>query len=353
MSYLQTDLRFLSEIAGYLPKFKWIKAGRIARCRCIICGDSQKDKTKTRGFFFVYDGEDGEALVYKCHNCGVSLSFGHFLKEEFPDIYRDYRLEHFRGGKVEKLSSFKPKTEPVQTPRITPVQTPVITSNKYDWQYVSDLGPNHPAKIYCIGRGMTPVQMSKIVFTYNFRDWTEKYIGKVDVLPPKDSRLIFPFIDANGTCYGAQGRAYTEVASHERFRSAMKEGAKEGKVFGLERIDPTKPVIVVEGVIDSLFLPNCIAICGGDISDRFLSLSDTVFVALDNEPRHPDTVNRMEKAISLGYRVVFWEIDTKYKDINDMVLKAKMPTKDILRHIVEKSLSGSRAQLKFKFWKKI
>ena len=34
------------------------------------------------------------------------------------------------------------------------------------------------------------------------------------------------------------------------------------KIFGLNRIDKSKPIYVVEGPIDSLFLDNCVAVAG-------------------------------------------------------------------------------------------
>jgi len=351
MSDLALDSKYLGIIASSLPLFKWVRLGRIARCRCIICGDSRKDKTKTRGFF--YTDKNSAGLHYKCHNCSISMSFSYFLKTQFPEEYKEYRLEAYRTSGNRPVYTPKEEPAPEVTPVVTPEVKPVRTQKKYDWRYVSELMPDHPAKQYCIGRGMTDKQMSKIVYAKNFRDWVATHIGEVEKEPPWDERLIFPFIDENGLCFGAQGRKFVPCEDRDRFKSAMSVNAKLGKVFGLERINKDSPVIVVEGVVDSLFLPNCVAICGGDINDFFKTLSKKVFVVLDNEPRSKDTVARMEKAINDGFTVVFWDIDTKFKDINDMILKGGMTPKDIIKHIAEHSYSGVRAKAKLAFWKKL
>lgn len=342
---LSLDSKYLSEISIYLPLFKWQRSGQVAACRCIICGDSKKDQTKTRGFF--YPDEDRSCLRYKCHNCGASMKFSFFLKSNFNETYRDYCLERFRD-RHKRTPKIK---EPVKV--IEPSQEPVQEGpKKAHWIYVSFLEDTHPAKQYCVSRGLSEKHMRRIVYSDCFQRWAFDNLGELDSIPPKGPRLIFPFIDENGECYGAQGRVFTDTDKSSRFKSAMKKGSKRGKIFGLETVNKTLPVIVVEGVIDSILLPNCIAICGGDINKEFKNLSDTVIVALDNEPRSKDTINRTEKAIDMGFRVVIWPLDSRLKDINDMI-KSGMTVRDILKIIAENSFSGLKAKAKLTFWKKI
>lgn len=349
MSDFSLDIKYLGSISSHLPLFKWQRYGEVARCRCILCGDSKRDKTKTRGFF--YPNEHRTGLQYKCHNCGEPMSFWFFLKKEFPGEYREYRLEQYRGkgGRTERFVD--PDPDPIE--EVTQEPDSVQTKLKHDWTYVSDLFPEHPARTYCLGRGLSEAHLKRIVYTSNFNDWAAKNIGECLIPPPRDERLVFPFFDEGGRCYGAQGRVFYPCDANSRFKTAMLKDTKLGKVFGLERLNKDSPVIVVEGVIDSLFLPNCVAICGGDINDFFKSLSEKVYVVLDNEPRSRDTIKRMEKAISDGFTVVIWGIDTRFKDINDMIAKGGMSVRDIIKHIANNSLSGTRARTKLAFWKKI
>ena len=90
------------------------------------------------------------------------------------------------------------------------------------------------------------------------------------------------------------------------------------KIYGLDRLDLNKPVNIVEGPIDSLFLDNCIAMAGADVSLKIPS--DQCTMIFDNEPRNEHIVNRMIDAVHKNYKVVIFPESLKYKDINDMVI---------------------------------
>ena len=72
---LFVDLKYLKLICNRLPLFKQ-KNEKVFNCRCIICGDSTKKKTKARGYFYEVKND----LLYRCFNCDASMQFGTFLK---------------------------------------------------------------------------------------------------------------------------------------------------------------------------------------------------------------------------------------------------------------------------------
>ena len=45
------DKKYINLLSPQLERFKWKKMD-VANCRCPLCGDSQKNKSKARGFFF-------------------------------------------------------------------------------------------------------------------------------------------------------------------------------------------------------------------------------------------------------------------------------------------------------------
>ena len=45
------DKKYVNMLSSSLEKFKW-KKNNLATCRCFKCGDSKKNKSKTRGYFF-------------------------------------------------------------------------------------------------------------------------------------------------------------------------------------------------------------------------------------------------------------------------------------------------------------
>ena len=73
------DQKYLLLASSQLQGFKK-KGDYVYNFRCPYCGDSQKSKSKARGFFFPKEIN----LIYKCHNCGKGASLKNFLKHLDP-----------------------------------------------------------------------------------------------------------------------------------------------------------------------------------------------------------------------------------------------------------------------------
>ena len=91
------DSKYIGLVSSRLQKFKKVKAD-LYNFRCPICGDSQKNKNKTRGYFYVVKNNTN----FKCHNCGASLSLNNFLKKIDTTLYKQYTLEKFKEGHTGK-----------------------------------------------------------------------------------------------------------------------------------------------------------------------------------------------------------------------------------------------------------
>ena len=120
------------------------------------------------------------------------------------------------------------------------------------------------------------------------------------------------------------------------------------KIYGLEKIDETKPIFIVEGPFDSTFVENSVAMCGSDIDIRTLGWSNYIWV-YDNEPRNGEIVNRISKTIDRGEQVVIWPSGIEDKDINDMILSGH----DIMSILKSNIYSNLEAKIKFNNWKKV
>ena len=68
----------------------------------------------------------------------------------------------------------------------------------------------------------------------------------------------------------------------------------------------------------------------------------------DNEPRSPNTVRRIDEAITKNAAVVIWPSHIMEKDVNDMVLNGK----DVNEIVKVATYSGIGARLKFSTWKR-
>jgi hypothetical protein len=109
----------------------------------------------------------------------------------------------------------------------------------------------------------------------------------------------------------------------------------------------------VEGPIDSLFLPNAIAVSGASFDTPIIrQLLTNATLVMDNEPRNKDIVRQLGKYIDLGYNVVMYPDTVEEKDINDMI-KAGRSQSEILNLINTNTFAGMEAKLRYVDWKKV
>ena len=87
------DSKYINLVSSRLQRFKRVKAD-LYNFRCPICGDSQKNKSKTRGYLYAIKAN----VNYKCHNCGASMSLNNFIKQIDPVIAKQYAFEKFKDG---------------------------------------------------------------------------------------------------------------------------------------------------------------------------------------------------------------------------------------------------------------
>ena len=86
------DSKFIGLLSSRLEKFKRVKSN-LYNFRCPICGDSKKNKNKTRGYLYSVKANTN----FKCHNCGSSMSLNNLLKKLDPTLHKQYTLEKFKS----------------------------------------------------------------------------------------------------------------------------------------------------------------------------------------------------------------------------------------------------------------
>ena len=116
-------------------------------------------------------------------------------------------------------------------------------------------------------------------------------------------RMVIPFRDSNGDIFAYQGRAFGK--EKPKYITIILDESVP-KIFGLDRVDPSRDIFVVEGTIDSLFIQNCIAVAQSDL--RVPQYKDKAILVPDNEPRNKQIIKQIEKAIDDNYRVVVCSI---------------------------------------------
>ena len=339
MSYI--DTKYLNLVSPQLSLFKK-KGDNLWNFRCPYCGDSNKNKLKARGFVFRKKND----LFFKCHNCSVGASLGNLIKHVNSKIYDDYILERYRKG----VKTNNPEPEFKFNAPIFPKKN--IFKNL---KSISQLPESHPAR-RLVGERKIPETRHKDLYLcpafYRFTNFLIK--NKFPSLGGDHPRLLIPFRNECGEIFAYQGRSF---GSEEPKYITIKLNAECDKIFGLDKVDKSKHILVVEGPLDSLFLDNCIAVAGSDFSKSLsvqgkLLLNEDFTIIFDNEPRNSEICKQIEKTIKQGRNVVIWPSYIKQKDINDMVLAGH--TKEELQQIIkDNTFSFAQAQLKLSEWRKI
>ena len=319
------DAKYISLVSSRLQKFKKVKAD-LYNFRCPICGDSQKNKNKARGYMYVVKNNTN----FKCHNCGASLSLNNFLKKIDTTLYKQYTLEKFKEGHtgrnfVTDEPEFKFK-KPIFKKKLN---LPKASENDFGKEYLTK-------------RKLDP---DKFYFAENFMEWSNTQKQTFDRIIKDEPRIIIPLYDESKTLIGFQGRALK--SSTTKYITVMLD-EEAPKIYGLETIDRKLPIYVVEGPFDSTFVNNSVALCGSDGDLGYLKGSDLILV-YDNEPRNREIVNRIERCIERNQRVVIWPNNIIEKDINDMVLAGH----DVMSVLKSNTYSGLEAKVKFSSWKKV
>jgi ssDNA-binding Zn-finger/Zn-ribbon topoisomerase 1 len=319
------DSKYIGLVSSRLQKFKRVKAD-LYNFRCPICGDSQRNKNKARGYIYAVKNNTN----FKCHNCGASLSFNNFLKELDLTLHKQYTLEKFKEG---------------HTGRNFVVEEPKFDFKKPVFKKSLDLPKASEvpvAKEYLEKRKLNP---EKFYFAHKFKEWTNTQKVTFDTIGRDECRIIIPMYDRDNNLIGFQGRSL--VPNSVKYITVMLD-EEAPKIYGLNEVDEQLPVYVVEGPFDSTFVNNSVALCGSDGDVRCLEGSSIVFV-YDNEPRNREIVNRISKCISRGEKIIIWPSGIVEKDINDMVLAGH----DIMSVLESNTYSGLEAKIKFNIWKKI
>jgi transcription elongation factor Elf1 len=318
------DVKYINLISARFQKFKKVK-NNLYNFRCPICGDSQKNKNKARGYLYQIKNNTN----FKCHNCGVNVSFNNFLKQIDPTIHKQYIFEKFKEGHTGKNFVTEEPVLHFEAPKFKKkIELPKASENPDSNQYL-------------VNRKLNP---DNYYYTEKFKEWTNSLQPTFETTDKDEPRIIIPLFYQD-ILVGFQGRALGP--SKVKYITIMLQDAAP-KIYGLDKIQKDKTIYVTEGPFDSAFISNSIALCGADGDISKWGISDAVWI-YDNEPRNTEILSRIYRTIDKGERVVIWPSGLKEKDINDMVLSGL----NVQSVIESNTYSGLEAKLKFTTWKKI
>lgn len=136
-------------------------------------------------------------------------------------------------------------------------------------------------------------------------------------------RLIIPFYNKAGKIEFWQGRTLINLEPKYMNRIA------DTQLYNRDFIDLSKPVIVLEGPIDSMFIENAVATCGAGSSsnlDSQLAKYEQLYYILDNDEagnKKAGKLVRSHKNVFIWRKFLtdFGLNSDEVKDVNDVILK--------------------------------
>jgi len=338
------EQKYIGLVSNRLRNYKR-KSNTLYNFSCPFCGDSLSDTRKARGFMYSKKGN----TLYHCHNCGKSTNFNKFLEELDVRLYSEFVLEKLKDEK--KVDIKKSELDEFVKKLAKPVYLkggPLKGLKK-----ISQLHHDHPVKVYVESRKIPNRFHAKMFLCPNFYAWCNEVIpGKFSekTLEKDEARLLIPFLDKDQKMHAFQGRSI-DSNSKVRYITIVNDESVP-KVYGLDDVDFNKTTYVLEGPIDSMFLPNAIATAGGDLVAAVKDMpKKNMVVVYDNEPRSLETRKKLERAIINGYKVCIWPENLEAKDVNDMVTSGL--SQDFIRYIIDThTFSDLRARLELTKWSK-
>ena len=318
------DSKYIGIISPRLGKFKRVKSN-LYNFRCPICGDSKKNKNKTRGYIYSVKTNTN----FKCHNCGASMSFSNFLKHVDAPTHKQYSLEKFKEGHTGRNFVVEEPDFKFEAPKFKKsLSIPKAFENPRSDGYLT----------------ARKLDSSKFYYAKKFKKFVNTIKPTFDDTRYDEERIIIP-IYYEKNLIGLQGRSIDP--NPVKYITVMFDD-NAPKIYGLDDVEKSEAVYVTEGPFDSTFIRNGIAMCGADADVSRWGINNPVWI-YDNEPRNREIVNRIDRTIDKGDSVVIFPSSIDEKDINDMVIAGH----DVQKIVECNTYSGLEAKLKFNTWKKV
>ena len=285
----------------YLPPSK-VKVGNEIHMRCPICGDSKKNSRKKRGYYYL------DSCSYYCFNCGTTLSGLKFLKALSGADYEDI-LQEYKRMRVKSIGKPTYTIEPTEALSGIAYLNSLTTAIKPEWKNPL----TEAATEYLEHRKVLEAPYLKGKLYSVFDKEKNEYI----LIPWKINGIDAYYQINDFEHHDSLGRKYIFPAKREKL------------IYGLDNIDLTFPYIICfEGVYDSLFVPNGIAIGGKSLTKRQYEIvserypKHQIVLSFDNDKSGLEAMEKVIKSSKIDFKYLKWfDERTKEKDINDYILK--------------------------------
>ncbi len=332
-------------------------------CKCINenCGNhSLNDKRRKAGFFW---SPEKNQYIYHCFKCGVAMSFSRFLKKYFYDEYMTMFLSKYNDDTNSKQDQQKLSFIKIPDDEVKQLIDHLFESG--------DLIPLSKCKdidvaSYISDRKIPESKHHNFFVAHNFYNINQQIKQLINpdreftCSEREDKRVVWMFRDRTDNIIAMQGRRIDKGEPRYMISRFNNEDISNRLIGGLENINIDETVYVVEGYIDSLFLPNCVSLNGLHLPTiQYLideiKVKDLV-VVFDNEPANDQIKKNLSELADMSINYPFIrvcllpsEMRKQGKDINDYI-KHGYTSEQLLQIINNNSYNQSTLKVRSVFW---
>jgi hypothetical protein len=314
--------------------------------RCIVCNDSKTNKRKTRLYLMRDRGKYPNVVV--CHNCFLSTSAKTFFESHFPEEMKELEkgLSERDISKIKILKDDEPKCESKRKLReedeyLLSLETEVEKAKdklgSFFNKYTVGINSSPEALNYMKNRSVPNIYIKQ--FRLLHPDYHNQKLFRYAYL--KDY-IIIPFVDlVDARAYYFHSRRYRKFENSMAKYLACPYSPDDVQIdFYFNELNVTSdyPIIICEGTISSMNLPNSIATNGiGKQTEEFIKKiewkyggSSGIIYANDNELVDHDAMEKAKELLNKGKNVFLWSLMVKdfpflrtIKDFNDLCVVSK------------------------------
>lgn len=284
-----------------LRNFKVLDHGRKANFSCPICGDSAKDQRKARGHIY----EDTQRAIYVCYNGCPTTSAMKLLKQLNEPLYHEYMVSNFKdfGHSADVVKPLANRLVPILDVKNSSLEAERYAENR--------MIPKDHKNV----RFSTVGEMARVAGD-NFEKFYQNESPCVALLVRnRRSKLC------NIIC-----RLVSVKAGYSKYLNFKM--SDELAFFGMDTLDFSKPVHILEGAIDSLFVENSIAISGVAKGREAIEwLLDNGVTDISVVPDNDTWTNIQVASGMVGrleqYDIMYKVMINRFKDINECIVKGE------------------------------
>jgi hypothetical protein len=297
---------------------------------CPICGDSAHDDSKKRGNIIL---EGQYRNMYKCHNCGISMSLKKFFDRfgKYGTLSNDASMYLFTKKPVYDYNATISKNSDllVEIQEIEELCVPrEVLKERLG---LIELDIPSKARNYLIGRHQ--FDFKKFLYSpYN----DELFVLN---LTPKGNIFALQIRSLKPNYNGPKYRTFCLSNIHETYLNETdvekyKPYDSLSMLFNVLTVDYSRDVFVTEGPMDSFLIRNCIAACGG--SKKIPLDTDMYYIYDYDEAGEKYAMDAMKE----GRMVFLWKKFAEYMNLpkrkkwdwNDLVIYCSQNGLNIPNH---------------------